>query len=147
MRGQVSLPLPCPAARQPPSAGTMRRRPEPGEWCALEVAGHLVDKLEIWRARAQAIASQERPYLDLYDEDALVQARSYRTAQLDDLPEELARWLCRVRRHRPDAPRGYGRPDRHPSGVRPADASAVRPDPARLGWPPPHPARAALATR
>jgi uncharacterized damage-inducible protein DinB len=69
---------------------TLRRRPEPGEWCALEVVGHLVDRMEIWRARAQAIASQERPYLARYDQDALVQARSYRTAQLGDLLEELA---------------------------------------------------------
>ena len=69
---------------------TLRRRPEPGEWCALEVVGHLVDKMEIWRARVQTIASQERPYLDLYDQDALVQARSYRTAELGDLLEELA---------------------------------------------------------
>jgi hypothetical protein len=69
---------------------TLRRRPEPGEWCALEVVGHLVDKMEIWQARVQAIASQERPSLDLYDQDALVQARSYRTAQLGDLLEELA---------------------------------------------------------
>ena len=67
----------------------LRRRPEPGR-CALEVVGYLVDKLEIWRARAQAIASQKRPHLDLNDQDALVQARSYRTGQLSDLLEELA---------------------------------------------------------
>jgi hypothetical protein len=54
------------------------------------LVGHQVDKMEIWRARAQAIASQERPDLDRYDQDGLVQARSYRTAQLGGLLEELA---------------------------------------------------------
>ena len=78
------------AATSDADDGALRRRPGPGAWCALEVVGHLVDKMGIWRARALAIASQERPHLDLYDQDALVEARSYRSAQLGDLLEELA---------------------------------------------------------
>lgn len=67
----------------------LRRRPEPGAWCALEVVGHLIDKMAIWRARVAAIASQEQPHLDLYDQDALVGAQSYRTARLCGLLERL----------------------------------------------------------
>jgi hypothetical protein len=86
----ASVPSKVAAASSGVDDQTLRRPPEPGEWCALEVVGHLVDKMRIWRARVQAIAVEERPRLDLYDQDALVAAQSYRTAQLGELLEELA---------------------------------------------------------
>jgi uncharacterized damage-inducible protein DinB len=86
----ASVPSKVTAATSGADDQALRRRPEPGEWSALEVVGHLVDKMRIWRARVQAIAVEERPRIDLYDQDALVTAQSYRTAQLQDLLEELA---------------------------------------------------------
>jgi hypothetical protein len=85
----ASVPPQVAAATRDADDQALRRRPEPGAWCALEVVGHLIDKMAIWQARVEAIASHEQPHLDLYDQDALVEAQSYRTARLGDLLEQL----------------------------------------------------------
>ena len=67
----------------------LRHHPGQGEWSAIEVIGHLVDKLGIWHCRMERIASQDHPTLELYDQDRLVRLRGYRTARLDSLIEAL----------------------------------------------------------
>jgi hypothetical protein len=67
----------------------LRRRPGPAEWSSIEVVGHLIDKMEIWRQRVERIASEERPVLELYDQDRLVEARGYGMAAVVDLMEKL----------------------------------------------------------
>ncbi len=39
----------------------LRHRPAPGEWSAVEVVGHIVDKMDAWRERVERIAGEERP--------------------------------------------------------------------------------------
>ncbi len=68
-----------------PGDEALRRRPGPDEWSAIEVVGHIVDKMGIWRQRVQLIAAEDRPVLELYDQDRLVQARGYQTAALEEL--------------------------------------------------------------
>lgn len=63
----------------------LRARPAPGEWSAIEVVGHLADKLEIWRRRVERVATEDRPELDPYDQDELVRNAKYQDADLDGL--------------------------------------------------------------
>jgi hypothetical protein len=135
----ASVPSKVTAATSGADDQALRRRPEPGEWSALEVVGHLVDKMRIWRARVQAIAVEERPRIDLYDQDALVTAQSYRTAAPRSAGGACG-WLSGVRRHRQLAPRGDGPPERHPSRIRGDHPPTMRPDPPRIGGPASHPA-------
>jgi len=136
----ASVPSKVTAATSGADDQALRRRPEPGEWSALEVVGHLVDKMRIWRARVQAIAVEERPRIDLYDQDALVTAQSYRTAQLQDLLEELAAGCPAFAATVSSLPRGDGPPERHPSRIRGDHPPTMRPDPPRIGGPASHPA-------
>jgi DinB family protein len=68
---------------------TLRRRPAVGEWSAIEVVGHLVDKMEFWSERVERIFRENQPYLRGYDQDAYVRDRQYHSAQLGVLMEEL----------------------------------------------------------
>jgi hypothetical protein len=49
---------------------TLARRPEPGEWSALELLGHLWDAEIAYSFRARAILAQDEPPLAGYDQDA-----------------------------------------------------------------------------
>jgi hypothetical protein len=73
------------------SDARLRRRPGPGEWSAIEVAGHLVDKLEFWAERVERISREERPFLPGYDQDAVVRERGYADAALTTILERLHR--------------------------------------------------------
>jgi hypothetical protein len=68
---------------------TLRRRPAPTEWSAIEVAGHLVDKMEFWSTRVDRIFHEERPFLPAYDQDTYVRERGYQSADRPALLEEL----------------------------------------------------------
>jgi DinB family protein len=63
----------------------LRRRPAPGEWSAIEVLGHLIDKVAIWTQRSERILDEDEPFLPGYDQEALVREHAYQ----DAAPEEL----------------------------------------------------------
>lgn len=67
----------------------LRRRPAPDEWSAIEVAGHVVDKLRTWTQRIARTVSEERPAIVPYDQDALVLALDHQHADVDFLIDEL----------------------------------------------------------
>ena len=71
------------------SDARLRRRPGPGEWSAIEVAGHLVDKLENWAERVERISREDRPFLPGYDQDAVVRERGYAKAAVVTVLERL----------------------------------------------------------
>ena len=68
---------------------SLRRRPLPGEWSAIETLGHLIDKMEAWTVRVERIASEERPLLPNYDQDAYVRERGYQERPLQELLDQL----------------------------------------------------------
>lgn len=69
----------------------LRHHPAVGEWSAVEVLGHMLDKMAHWSERVERIASEERPTLPGYDQDAEVRAHAYQRADAAALADELAR--------------------------------------------------------
>ena len=55
----------------------LRYRPAPGEWSAVEVLGHMVDTMTVWAGRVRLVATEERPLLPGYDQDAYVRDKDY----------------------------------------------------------------------
>ena len=68
---------------------TIRRRPAENEWSAVEVVGHMIDKMQIWASRVERIMVEERPVLPGYDQDTLVREHDYLHADPDVLFEQL----------------------------------------------------------
>jgi hypothetical protein len=67
----------------------LHREPEPGEWSAATVVGHLADAELVHGVRLRMIVAESRPVLTPYDEDAWAD----RFADLEeDVKEVLARW-------------------------------------------------------
>ncbi|GAC1355491.1 MAG: hypothetical protein NVS4B11_31150 [Ktedonobacteraceae bacterium] len=58
----------------------IRHRPAPGEWSAIEVLGHMIDKMYYWSHRVERILHEERPTLPGYDQDAEVRKHNYQDA-------------------------------------------------------------------
>ena len=69
----------------------MRHRPAQGEWSAIEVLGHMIDKMWIWAGRVERLMTEERPVLASYDQDALVRTHDYQQADPEKLFEQLGR--------------------------------------------------------
>ena len=67
----------------------LRRRPAAGEWSAIEVLGHIIDKMEAWAGRAERIATEDRPLIRSYDQDAYVQKHGYQERPLQELLNRL----------------------------------------------------------
>ena len=67
----------------------IRHRPAAGEWSAIEVVGHMIDKMWIWTGRVERLLVEERPALPAYDQDALVREHDYRHADPEVLFEQL----------------------------------------------------------
>ena len=67
----------------------MRHRPAAGEWSAVEVVGHMIDKMQIWAGRVERLMVEERPALPGYDQDALVRDHDYLHADPEVLFEHL----------------------------------------------------------
>lgn len=67
----------------------IRHRFAESEWSAIEVVGHMVDKMQIWASRIERILGEERPALPGYDQDALVHEHNYQHADPDVLFEHL----------------------------------------------------------
>jgi hypothetical protein len=73
------------------SEQAIRHRPAPGEWAAIEVVGHLIDKTAIWHARVLKVLGEDNPVLDPYDQDAMVRDNDYLHAPVQALHIALAR--------------------------------------------------------
>jgi hypothetical protein len=58
----------------------IRQRPAAGEWSAIEVVGHMIDKMANWSKRVERIWQEERPSLPGYDQDAMVREQGYQQA-------------------------------------------------------------------
>jgi|SRR5579884_58054 len=69
----------------------IRHRPAAGEWSAIEVVGHIIDKMVNWAGRVERILAEERPALPVYDQDAWVQKHDYQHADPEALLEQLRR--------------------------------------------------------
>jgi hypothetical protein len=67
----------------------IRHRPAAGEWSAIEVVGHMIDKMGIWTGRVERLLAEERPALPAYDQDALVHEHDYQHADPEELFEQL----------------------------------------------------------
>jgi hypothetical protein len=67
----------------------IRQRPGECEWSAVEVVGHMIDKMHIWTSRVERILVEERPALPGYDQDMLVRDHDYLHAYPDVLFEYL----------------------------------------------------------
>ena len=67
----------------------IRHRPAAGEWSAVEVVGHMIDKMQIWTGRVERLMVEERPALPGYDQDALVREHDYLHADPEVLFEQL----------------------------------------------------------
>ena len=67
----------------------IRHRPAPGEWSALEVMGHMIDKMQHWSNRVERILLEEQPALPLYDQDAEVREHAYQNANPEALYDQL----------------------------------------------------------
>ncbi len=67
----------------------IRHRPAEGEWSAIEVVGHMIDKMHIWASRVERILREDRPTLPGYDQDALVREHDYQHADPVMLFEHL----------------------------------------------------------
>jgi len=67
----------------------LRHRPGDGEWSAIEVLGHIIDKMNAWSSRVERIAAEPRPVLLSYDQDAYVRAFKYQEQPLQDMLARL----------------------------------------------------------
>ena len=85
----TSLPTVLEALLAPVDHGVLERRPEPGEWCVLEVIGHLVAcDADAFRDRIVAIARGDGEILPFRPWDA-INARDFAAEPLDGLLDEL----------------------------------------------------------
>lgn len=67
----------------------LRHRPTAGEWSAIEVLGHLIDKMQAWTTRVERLATQDQPFLPVYDQDASVREHGYQDYPLQTLLDTL----------------------------------------------------------
>jgi hypothetical protein len=67
----------------------IRHRPAASAWSAVEVVGHMIDKMQIWASRVERILVEERPTLPGYDQDALVRDHDYVHADPEVLLEQM----------------------------------------------------------
>ncbi|GHO47062.1 hypothetical protein KSX_52250 [Ktedonospora formicarum] len=77
-----------------------RHRPAAGEWSAIEVVGHMIDKMSHWSRRVERIAYEKRPTLPGYDQDAEVLEHGYQQADpavlFEDLQQQCERFAALV---------------------------------------------------
>ena len=67
----------------------IRHRPAAGEWSAIEVVGHMIDKMRIWTSRVERLMGEQRPALPRYDQDTLVRDHDYLHADPEVVCEHL----------------------------------------------------------
>jgi hypothetical protein len=84
-----SLPVALRTLLAPYDAETLAARPEPGEWCVLEVVGHLITcDRGAFRDRIEAIAGGAAA-VPGFDAGAALDARDPMHASIDELLDEL----------------------------------------------------------
>lgn len=84
-----SLPDTLAALLGPIDDGVLRTRPEPGEWCPLEVVGHLIAcDAGAFRDRISTIIAGDGP-IPPFDPWAAIEARDFAAEPLDRLLDEL----------------------------------------------------------
>jgi hypothetical protein len=71
------------------SAGVLRRRPEEREWSVIELVGHMLDSEIYSSARYRWVLGHDRPLLEGYDQDLIVDASGHGDADPELL---LAAW-------------------------------------------------------
>lgn len=85
-----SLPTALRTLLAPYDADTLAARPEPGEWCVLEVVGHLITcDRGAFRDRIETIAAGAAE-VPRFDAGAALDARAPMNASIDELLDELA---------------------------------------------------------
>src|SRR6185312_9465918 len=67
----------------------IQHRPAAGEWSAIEVVGHMIDKMGIWTGRIERLMTEEQPAIPAYEQDALVREHDYQHADPEVLFEQL----------------------------------------------------------
>jgi hypothetical protein len=65
---------------------SLRWRPEPGEWCLKEIAGHMRDAEQLYQSQIELIIHNHEPLLPYEPIEVLVQERDYTG---DDLSQML----------------------------------------------------------
>jgi hypothetical protein len=103
------------ALTAPSADADLRWRPGAGEWCALEIVGHIRDAADIEHARVLRLMAEDRTQLDGYDERAMVEAAAYATADRAQLERDLADACERLAALLDGlTPEQWERPGRHP---------------------------------
>ncbi len=78
----------------------IRHRPASGEWSAIEVLGHMIDKMRHWSHRVERVWHEARPLLPGYDQDAEVRQHDYQNADpvvlLKDLQQQCEHFAALV---------------------------------------------------
>jgi hypothetical protein len=74
---------------------TLRRRPGPNSWSALEYVGHLRDLTAYHRWLIERALAEERPVIGPVDPDAAVAAAGYNEADADTLIDQFDRRIVR----------------------------------------------------
>ncbi len=58
-------------------------------WTTSEIVGHLCDAARYWGARMRRAVYEDRPQLELFDQDALVRLAAYRYTPIESLAREF----------------------------------------------------------
>jgi DinB family protein len=88
----------------------LRTRPEPGQWSALEVLGHIVDAEVVSSARYRFIVAHDEPPLTGYDQDLWVQGLHHNDDDVSALLDQFeAMRLANVAMWRRATPSDRGR--------------------------------------
>jgi uncharacterized damage-inducible protein DinB len=69
--------------------GAREAAPGVDGWSARELAGHLCDAARVWGARMRVAALEERPHLELYDQEAFVRLGAYRYIPSGELARQF----------------------------------------------------------
>jgi len=59
--------------------------PQPGEWTANQIVGHLCDAARMWGGRMRFIVFEDEPHFVIFDENAYVMQSGYRYVPLATL--------------------------------------------------------------
>jgi hypothetical protein len=75
----------------------LRQRPDPDTWSPVEYLGHLRDLMAWHRFLIEQGVAEDRPAVPIVDPDASVATSGYADADLDQLFEQFARRVERLR--------------------------------------------------
>ncbi len=58
-------------------------------WTTSEIVGHVCDAARYWGARMRLVVHEDRPQLEVFDQDALVRLAAYRYIPAETLAQEF----------------------------------------------------------